>query len=238
MSYRSDTDALRIQLSQLEDELGSIREHRARVEAELAREPRIITELDRVRRELHARAPRSLPLLDDVRVATPCHERWDAMTGDEQARRCARCDKNVFNLSAMTREAAEELVRSKEGKLCVRYFRRADGTILTADCPVGVRRKRLALVAGAGAAVALATTAFATLAAGMGAPAMPPQPVAVRVTSTTVEAPAPEPIRGAGVLNPEPEMLGQLVMGDVAAPPAPQRPIRPRMGRPAIHRAR
>lgn len=243
MSYRSDTDALRLQLSQLEDELSVIREDRARVEAGLAREPRIVTELDRLRRELHARAPRSLPILDDIRVASPCHERWDAMTGDEQVRHCARCDKNVFNLSAMTREAAEHLVREKEAKLCVRYFRRADGTILTADCPVGVRRKRVALVAAAGTAAALATAAFATLTARMGEPAQPDvAPVAGRVALpiATSPLPYPAPFNGPVSANPGSETVqGQMEMGDMPAPTPRSEPTnRPRMGRPIMHRAR
>jgi len=109
-------------------------------------------------------------MLDDIRVASPGHERWDAMTGDEQARHCGSCKKNVYSLSAMTREAAKALVREKEGKLCVRDDRRADGTILTADCSVGVRRKRVQLVAAAAAMTALAAGATAAVFAGMGAP--------------------------------------------------------------------
>ncbi len=40
----------------------------------------------------------------------------------------------------MTRYDAEHLLRLSEGKLCVRYFLRSDGTILTKDCPVGWAR--------------------------------------------------------------------------------------------------
>ena len=150
MSYRDDLEAMQSQVQQMEGELEHLRRERARLEQVVRDEPRLVTALDRLRRTLHARAPRHLPLLDDIRVASPCHARWDDMTGDAQARHCARCDKNVYNLSAMTREAAEALLREKEGALCVRYFRRVDGTILTADCPVGVRRRRVQRVAAAG----------------------------------------------------------------------------------------
>ena len=85
-----------------------------------------------------------LPIvLDSLRVATPCHAAWDDMRGDERVRFCGRCEKNVYNLSAMPRAEAEALVREKEGRLCVRFFRRQDGTLLTSDCPVGVRRQKL-----------------------------------------------------------------------------------------------
>jgi hypothetical protein len=40
----------------------------------------------------------------------------------------------------MTRREAETLMQDHEGRLCVRFFRRADGTVLTADCPVGWER--------------------------------------------------------------------------------------------------
>jgi len=37
----------------------------------------------------------------------------------------------------MTRIEAENLLMNSEGRLCVRFYRRADGSILTKDCPVG-----------------------------------------------------------------------------------------------------
>lgn len=75
--------------------------------------------------------------LDDLRVASPCSADWNRMDGDERKRFCAQCRLNVYNLSSMTRYDAENLLRLSEGRLCVRYYQRADGTILTQDCPVG-----------------------------------------------------------------------------------------------------
>jgi hypothetical protein len=235
MSYRNDVEALQIRLSQLEQELAGIRDERARLERAARSEPRLITELDAVRRELHARAPRRLPMLDDIRVASPCHERWDAMTGDEQSRFCGSCKKNVYNLSSMTREAAEALVHSKEGELCVRYFRRTDGTILTADCPVGVRRKRVKLVAAAGAVTALAAGAVGLAFAQMGS-------AAPTIATSTVAPRVAPPVTSAHV--PLEEIQGQMVQGDVApmmgtpvVDPAPVH-TRPRMGRPILRQQR
>ena len=37
----------------------------------------------------------------------------------------------------MTRTEAENLILNAEGRLCVRFYKRADGSILTKDCPVG-----------------------------------------------------------------------------------------------------
>lgn len=72
--------------------------------------------------------------LDVIEVKNPCTESWEGMRGDGPVRHCGLCRMNVYNLSAMTREEAEETVRSKEGRLCVRFYRRADGTVSTADC--------------------------------------------------------------------------------------------------------
>ena len=80
--------------------------------------------------------------LDVLTVASPCPATWDAMSGDEQVRFCRHCQLHVYNLSAMTRDEAEALVSSREGRVCVRFFRRQDGTLLTRDCPIGVRSLR------------------------------------------------------------------------------------------------
>jgi hypothetical protein len=82
-------------------------------------------------------------LLESIRIATPCRADWDDMVGDERVRFCGKCQKNVYNLSEMTRAEAEALVREKQGRMCARLYRRRDGTVLTADCPVGVRNQRL-----------------------------------------------------------------------------------------------
>ena len=74
-----------------------------------------------------------------VRVAAPCEADWDEMRGDERVRFCHLCSLNVYNLSAMTRREAERLVTRTEGRLCVRFYRRKDGTMLTQSCPVGLR---------------------------------------------------------------------------------------------------
>ena len=89
--------------------------------------------------------------LESVRVASPCRADWDKMEGDDHARFCQTCAKNVYNLSSMSKAEAENLIREKEGNLCVRFYQREDGTILTSNCPVElkiVRRPLKWLAAG------------------------------------------------------------------------------------------
>lgn len=73
------------------------------------------------------------------------------MKGDERRRFCGQCRLHVYNVSVMTRADAAEFVAHAEGRVCVRYYRRVDGTILTRDCPGDsdpIRRGFVRLVAG------------------------------------------------------------------------------------------
>jgi len=97
--------------------------------------------------------------LDKIEIASPCSASWAEMRGDERQRHCALCDKNVYNLSGMTRREITELIERTEGVFCGRLYRRADGTVLTADCPVGLLAKtRRAARKMALAALALVVT--------------------------------------------------------------------------------
>ena len=80
-------------------------------------------------------------MLDQIKIASPCTADWDRMEGTDRVRFCGECKKNVFNLSAMTRREAEALLQETNGNLCTRLYRRADGRVLTEDCPVGLRVK-------------------------------------------------------------------------------------------------
>ena len=92
--------------------------------------------------------------LDNIRVASLCNARWEDMAGDERARFCDQCHKNVFNLSAMTRTQIETLIREKEGKFCGRFYQRPDGRMITADCQTGQQRRRNRLLRWGGAVLA------------------------------------------------------------------------------------
>ena len=102
--------------------------------------------------------------LDHVHIAAPCKADWNNMLGDERVRFCGQCSLNVYNLSEMTKSDAELLVARTEGRLCVRFYRRTDGSILTRNCPEGLRalKRRLSRVASA------VGTALVSFLAGLG----------------------------------------------------------------------
>lgn len=73
--------------------------------------------------------------LHRIEIAKPCTASWDKMKGDLRVRHCGDCNKNVFNLSAMPEaEAAALVAANTRGELCVRFYRRQDGTVMTSDC--------------------------------------------------------------------------------------------------------
>ena len=98
-----------------------------------------------------------IPKLDRLYVATLCSADWDSMQGNDRVRFCQHCNLNVYNISMMTKAQAESLIASSEERLCTKFYRRIDGTILTKDCPVGLRAlgRRVSRVASAAFGVVL-----------------------------------------------------------------------------------
>jgi len=187
------------------DDLEALSLRQAALASEVAAKTRELSQASELLADAKARA--RLPVLDNIRIATPCSAEWAKMTGDERVRACGDCKKNVYNLSDMTRDEAQALIIEKEGKLCVRYFQRTDGTILLKDCVIGIKRKRRRRLFAVGAA--------ALLAGGAGL---------VYRSMADVAPPPPEPrmggligyetgLLGVPVEEPEPvlEMKGQMV---------------------------
>ncbi len=148
MAYRDDLGALRARLRGLDEEVAALAARKRELDSTCARLDAATAELADVRARVER--ARRLPLLDGVRIASPCPARWEDMRGDERVRLCTACGKNVYNVIALCREEAEDILRAHEGEVCMRLYRRGDGTILTADCPVGrPKRRRRQLLAGA-----------------------------------------------------------------------------------------
>lgn len=180
------------------------------------------------------RAKVPLPLLSRVEIASPCHARWDEMTGDARVRHCASCDKDVYDLSEMTTADAEALL-SREGPMaCVRMHRRADGTVLTSDCPVGAKKKRRRRWLAAGAAVAgsvMAAAAGLVTQTTQGEPCVFP-PNGSAMMGTVAVTPLPVVPRVAPPnLPPQPHILMGAPRRVDRSPPAPEGRAVPTRGR-------
>ena len=127
-----------------------------------------------------------LSVLNDLRIASPCPASWRSMRGDDRVRFCDACSKSVYNLSDLTATEATALIRESEGGICLRLYRRADGTVLTADCPVGLRhalRRRLLRLVTVGVVIfATLRSGLALYARGVDRPALHPVPTGPGVT--------------------------------------------------------
>ena len=195
-AYRDVRESLLARHEDLSAQLEAVRSRTREITALQQDEERIEGEIEAVRRQLEGKeGRRGLPLLERVRIASPCTASWDDMIGDGRVRFCGQCAKNVYNLSGMLREEAEQLVRgaAAAGELCVRLYRRADGTVLTADCPTGarrVRRRRGAVAAVVGGGIAAAGALLAPRIAPL---VQEPVQVARPPVSADVAPPSPRP---------------------------------------------
>lgn len=207
--YRNDLEALVAELEQAQAELRSAEANKQRFFDAAERERQLRHQVDELRKRVRLGSRRNLPFLNDVRVATPCHADWDSMQGDERARFCGICQKDVFDLSGMDARAAEAFVRERshaQTETCIRFFRRADGTVMTNDCPTGVSAKRRRhVVAGA---IGASVLSAAGLAVGLGM--RPHMGDMARVSTMDLQKDQP--------------YLGQMVMGEMVAPQPRERP--------------
>ena len=78
--------------------------------------------------------------LEQIRIDSPCEMPWDAMHGDDRSRFCEKCNLHVHNLSAMTSDAAENLVGERTDRICVAYAPTPQGTPVTLDYEKRKRR--------------------------------------------------------------------------------------------------
>lgn len=173
--------------------------------------------------------------LNNLKIASPCSADWDEMQGDARKRFCGECKLNVYNLSGMTRNEAEDLLQNSEGRLCVRFFQRPDGTVLTNDCPVGWARikQRVSKTAAAFASLVIGLVSGLGLTA-----AYNKSDVEITMGDVEISSPTPKPtpkatpkatppkitpMMGAIVApqnTPKPEKSEQI-MGRIASPKKP-----------------
>lgn len=163
----------------------------------------------------------SLAQLNDIRLASPCPMKWDDMEGDGNVRFCRQCSLNVHNFSEMTPDEIAQVIASHtdSGNMCAGWRRRADGTMITQDCPVGWRlvqrklRRTAHRVAAAVGLLVAGSLALATPGRSLDAGRMRTyQPFASLCEWLSPTAPPPPRLPGNFV-------PGRITFGVVAFPP-------------------
>ena len=149
--------------------------------------------------------------LTNLKVASPCSQDWEAMIGNERKRYCGECKLNVYNLSGMSKIEAENLLDNADGRVCVKFYQRADGTVITQDCPVGWAKikNRTKVLATAAFSLMLSLFSGVLFASFFGKP---------QNAGGQIEIPfSPSPMMGEIAVNPGSQPTA--TMGNVSVPP-------------------
>ena len=160
--------------------------------------------------------------LNGLKIASPCSANWDEMVGDDRSRFCGDCRLNVYNLSGMTQDEAESLITNSEGRVCIRMYRRADGSVITQDCPVGWARVKRRVRAISTAVVSLIAGLFSGLLFVSIFSRSTPQAEVGVIAVTPRSSPTPQstPIPSMGAVsvnaNTKVRQQGEATMGKVA----------------------
>ena len=79
--------------------------------------------------------------LELIEVETPCSRDWNRMRGSDAKRFCDHCNRDVYDLGAMSEADVQNLLCQQAGKLCVRFTRLSSGKIQTLDYATGGRKR-------------------------------------------------------------------------------------------------
>lgn len=142
------------------------------------------------------------------------------MRGDERRRFCEKCQLHVHDLRSLSEAEATELLRGASGRLCGRVFQRADGTVLTKDCPVGVAtlRRRLVMSVVAVAALFVAFAGLVTKARTQ--PHHAAGPARIGDTLRSQFRAAKESLRSTAIFGPLVDRLDPpMIVGEIVAMP-------------------
>lgn len=108
-------------------------------------------------------------LIDSIEVPAPCPKSWDAMIGENKARFCASCEKDVHNISEMTHGEVKKLLFQSKESVCIRLEKDANGKIKTLKRQFHQITRQIPMAAGI-------LSASLTLSAVASAQTKPPQP--------------------------------------------------------------
>lgn len=147
--------------------------------------------------------PAKVIALPVIKVEAPCHAKWDEMDGDQRSRHCLLCEKSVHNFSELQSKSVRELISTGD-KVCIRFRRNPDGSVVTQDNDSYSRRNWLAK--------------FGTVAAGLfsmmafgGCEKLDP------TAAWTLEEPLPAGPQSDVSKEPA-ELMGKMVVGEMHDP--------------------
>lgn len=151
-------------------------------------------------------------LLRQISIPEECPVDWEAMQGNDRQRFCPSCGKHVYNISAMTPNEAIELIRERNGSLCGRITRLADGSIASLGSPRESLppprhwqfrlRSIMAVIAGCGAALGITRLLW-------GDQPSPPPPAPTALNSQTMGGSIAVPTRVMQSINNAPGCRAQ-----------------------------
>lgn len=106
------------------------------------------------------------PLSSPVRISKPCAQKWSEMEGDDSRRYCARCDRHVHNLSAMSERKRAAFILRAGRQICIAYLQKRDGSVILPSRWKSFRRLlrpvQVSIVSGLPAMLPFAFTSCAT----------------------------------------------------------------------------
>jgi hypothetical protein len=106
----------------------------------------LTAQLDEIREARAVARPDRTRVRLPVYRGAPCEHVWEALWGDDFARKCRGCGQDVYDISGLSSEGVALALRRRLRRLPKKLFRREDGTVVLRDCPQFWLRRGLSLV--------------------------------------------------------------------------------------------
>lgn len=150
-----------------------------------------------------------------------CPIAWTSMRGDERERYCSKCARTVVNVSLLTSEQREALLANPPpGGLCVAYYQRLAGEMVSAENPLSPAESSRVVQWGV-AALSLSAVALAVNITPGSGEALVNARDATAATVSTVYDGGREAVENIAIrlgLKPKPAPTASMIMGVMICP--------------------
>ncbi|MFA6210221.1 MAG: hypothetical protein WCT03_16960 [Candidatus Obscuribacterales bacterium] len=159
--------------------------------------------------------------MKNIMIASPCTVDWNTMDGDDHVRVCGACKHNVYDTSKLTSKEIIDLM-ARDSNACLKIYRRADGTLLTEDCPFGLRTirrgaRKVSKIAASLWALALSFTSVSAQPSAVQTESTPKQKASgnkAKAKAKNSQTPSSE-IKGATAIIAAPDSLKDTLASDL-----------------------